>query len=424
MLLDVYPSIPLCTARSRTICGFERGTGKRGNPDLALTTLKVRTARPGRHADTHGLYLVVRPTGSRSWILRMQYKGARRDFGLGPVHDVSLSDARCLAIELRKMVRSGKDPVKERGLRRASAPTFEMVARRCYEAMKGGWKDRRNASWLSSFENHVFDEIGAKRIDTIDSAQVLKVLEPIWLAKPDTARRILQRIGAVLDYAHIKGMIADEVSLRSVTRGLPRQTREVTHRAAMPHAQVPSFLQKLARQPVTVGRDALQLTILTAVRSNETRFATWDEFDLEAASWSIPAARMKMKQPHVVPLSAPAVALLKRLKKEGQALHGSDLTGRMLFTHSGKKPISDTTMLKAIRDMKIGDVTVHGFRSSFADWAAECTRFPKEVTEKALAHRVPNAVEAAYRRTDFFDKRRVLMSKWADYLNNRAGSAD
>lgn len=383
---------------------------------MPLTALKVRTARRGRHADGHGLYLNVRPSGSRSWVLRMQFKGVRRDFGLGPVHDVSLSDARCLAIELRKMVRSGKDPVKERGLRRASAPTFEMVARSCYDAMKGGWKDRRNVSWISSFENHVFDEIGAKRVDTIDSVQVLKVLEPIWLTKPDTARRILQRIGAVLDYAHIKGMIAEEVSLRSVTRGLPRQTRQVTHRAAMPYAEVPAFLRKLCRQQPTVGRDALQLTILTAVRSNEARNATWDEFDLEAATWSIPAARMKMKQPHVVPLSAPALTLLKRLRAEHAALYGADLHGRMLFTHSGKKPISDTTMLKAIRDMKIDEVTVHGFRSSFADWTAECTRFPKEIAEKALAHRVPNAVEAAYRRTDFFDKRRVLMTKWAEYL--------
>lgn len=385
---------------------------------MALTVLKVRTARCGRHADGRGLYLVVRPSGSRSWILRMQYKGVRRDFGLGPAHDVSLSDARCLAIELRKMVRSGKDPVKERGLRRASVPTFEMVTRRCYEAMKKGWKDRRNASWISSFENHVFDEIGAKRIDNIDSAQVLKVLEPVWLEKPDTARRILQRIGTVLDYAHIKGMIPEEMSLRSVTRGLPRQTRQVTHRAAMPYAEVPAFLQKLARQEPSVGRDALQLTILTAVRSNEARFATWEEFDLDAAAWSIPAERMKMKQPHVVPLSAPALALLRRIHQEQEAL-GELRSDSMLFSATRRKPISDTTMLKAIRDMKIDTVTVHGFRSSFTDWTAECTQIPKEIADKALAHRVPNAVEAAYRRTDFFDKRRVLMAKWAEFLTKR-----
>ena len=351
----------------------------------------------------------------------MQHKGKRRDFGLGPTRDVPLADARCRAAELRKMVRAGLDPVKERGLRRASAPTFEMVARRCYDAMKGGWKDRRHTSWLASLENHVFPEIGSKRIDAIGSAEVLAVLEPIWLTIPDSARRILQRIGTILDFAHIKGLIPAEVSLRSVTRGLPRQGQQVSHRAAMAYADVPAFMKALNSQENSVGRDALKLTILTAVRSNETRFATWAEFDLDAAVWSIPAARMKMKQPHVVPLAAPALALLLRLRKEHEALHSGPLDDRMLFTATGKKPISDTTMLKAIRDMKIGTVTVHGFRSSFADWAAECTSFPKEVTEKALAHRVPNAVEAAYRRTDFFDKRRVLMEQWAAHVSGRAG---
>lgn len=383
---------------------------------MALTALKVKHARPGRHADIHGLYLFVRPSGSRSWVLRMQYKGRRRDFGLGPVHDVSLSDARCLAAELRRMVRAGLDPAKERGLRRANVPTFEMVARRCYEAMKGGWKDRRHLSWLSSLENHVFPEIGAKRIDAIDSVVVLSVLEPIWTTIPDTARRILQRIGAVLDYAYIKGQIPQEVSLRSVTRGLPRQTRQVAHRPAMPHAEVPAFVKKLMGEENSVGRDALKLTILTAVRSNEARYATWGEFDLEAGTWSIPAVRMKMKEPHVAPLAASAIALLRRLRAEHEALDGTVAPTRPLFTCTGRKPISDTTMLKVIRDMKIAHVTVHGFRSSFADWVAERTSFPKEVAEKALAHRIPNAVEAAYRRTDFFDKRRILMAQWADYV--------
>jgi integrase len=386
---------------------------------LALTAMKVRNARPGRYCDIHGLYLVVRPSGSRSWILRMQYRGKRRDFGLGPTHDVSLADARCKAAELRRMVRAGLDPVKERGLRRANVPTFEMVARRCYDAMKGGWKDRRHASWLSSLENHVFPEIGTTRIDAISSADVVAVLEPIWLTIPESARRILQRIGAILDFAHIKGFIPNEISLRSVTRGLPRQNHFVSHRAAMPYAEVPAFLSSLQRLEPSVGREALQLTILTAVRSNEARFAIWREFDLDAATWSIPAVRMKMKQAHIVPLSTPAVTMLRRLRAEHEALDGPSIDARLLFTISGKKPISDTTMLKAIRDLKISTFTVHGFRSSFADWAAECTDFPKEVTEKALAHRVPNAVEAAYRRTDFFEKRRALMDQWASHLTTR-----
>jgi integrase len=385
---------------------------------MPLTALKVRTARPGRHADVHGLYLYVRPTGARSWVLRMQHKGERRDFGLGPTHDVSLADARSLASELRKMIRAGLDPVKERGLRRASAPTFEMVARRCYDAMKGGWKDRRNASWLASLENHVFPEIGSKRVDVIDSTAVLQVLEPIWLTVPDTARRILQRIGTVLDFAHIKGHIATEVSLRSVTRGLPRQTRQVTHRAAMLYADIPAFWNAVQKQPSSVGRDALKLVMLTAVRSGEVRGATWDEFDLDAGIWTIPARRMKMKQPHVVPLSNEALSLLKRLRKATRAFGGTDCP--LLFTCDGRRPVSDMTMLKAIRDMGVATVTVHGFRSSFTDWAAETTSFKKEIVEKALAHTVPNAVEAAYRRTDYFAARRELMVAWAAYIDGGA----
>lgn len=187
----------------------------------------------------------------------------------------------------------------------------------------------------------------------------------------------------------------------------------------MPYADVPALLKALSRQENSTGRDALKLTILTAVRSNEARFATWGEFDLDAASWSIPPARMKMKQAHLVPLSAPAVSLLRRLRAQHEGWDGKQADSSLLFSCNGKKPISDTTMLKAIRDMKIGTVTVHGFRSSFAGWAAECTTFLKEITEKALAHRVPNAVEAAYRRTDFFDKRRVLMEEWAKYVLGR-----
>ncbi len=359
---------------------------------MRLTVLKVKTLGPGRHFDAHGLCLVVRPTGSRSWVLRMQFKGHRRDFGLGPVHDVSLAEARCRAAELRKMVRAGLDPVKERGLRRANVPTFEIVARRCYEALSGGWKDRRHASWLSSLENHVFPEIGTKRIDAIGTKEVLLVLEPIWLTIPDTARRILQRIGAILDFAHIKGYIPAEVSLRSVTRGLPRQQQQVTHRAAMPYADVPAFWSQLVAEANSVGRDALKLTILTAVRSNEARLATWREFDLDGAVWSIPASRMKMKLPHLVPLSEPAEAFLRRLRKEHEALATGSIDDQYLFSARGKAPISDVTMLKAIRDAEIDTITVHGFRSSFADWAAECTNVPKEVTEKALALSSPHRV--------------------------------
>ncbi|HEX8585838.1 MAG TPA: Arm DNA-binding domain-containing protein [Allosphingosinicella sp.] len=175
---------------------------------MPLTALKVLKAGPGKHGDVHGLYLIVRPGGSRSWMLRYQHKGCRRDFGLGPVHDVSLAEARAAAMDIRKMIRAGLDPVEQRALKRPSRPsrpTFEVVARKCYESLRKGWKDRRNASWISSFENHVFPLIGSRPIDAIDSKAALSVMEPIWLTIPDTARKILQRIGAVLDYAYIKG---------------------------------------------------------------------------------------------------------------------------------------------------------------------------------------------------------------------------
>jgi integrase len=383
---------------------------------MPLTALKVKKAGPGKHADVHGLYLIVQPSGKRSWMLRYQHKGRRRDFGLGPVHDVSLAEARAAAMDLRKMVRAGLDPVEQRGLKRPSRPTFEVVARKCYEAMRKGWKDRRNASWIASFDNHVFPLIGARRIDAIDSKAVLAVMEPIWTTIPDTARKILQRIGAVLDYAHIKGMIPQQVSLRSVRKGLPRQTRQVVHRQAMPYKDVPAFMAKLMALPPSVGRDALKLTILTATRSGEVRNAVWGEFDLDNSIWSIPAARMKMKEPHVVPLAAPAVELLHRLHREQLELDGDVKPGRVLFSYFGARAISDVTMLKVLRDMGIEGITVHGFRSSFADWAAEQSDVAKEVVEKALAHKVPNGVEAAYRRTDFFEKRRILMREWATFV--------
>lgn len=382
---------------------------------MPLTALKVRHAHPGRHADMHGLYLVVRDTGTRSWMLRLQHRGRRRDFGLGSTNDVSLADARIAVADYRRMIRSGLDPVKELGLRRNAAPNFERVARDCYDAMKGGWKNGKHPSWLPSLENHVFPSIGKTPIDAVDSAAVLSVLEPIWLTIPETARRILQRIGTTLDYAHIKGLVPEEISLRSVTRGLPRQARQVTHLAAMPYPKVPDFMKKLAALENSVGRDALKLTVLTAVRSNETRFATWGEFDLDAGIWSIPGSRMKMKEPHVVPLSTPALALLRPLRDERIALDGEIDADALVFVGSTGKAISDATMAKAMRDMNVTGATVHGFRSSFTDWTAEQTDFPKEVADKALAHRIPNAVEAAYRRTDFFDKRRALMKQWAGF---------
>ena len=378
---------------------------------MALSALRVKNAKPGRHVDGRGLCLVVKESGARSWILRMQKDGWRRDYGLGSVADVSLAEARDAATALRRQVRAGIDPVAERRKSRKVIPTFESAARQCYEVLKDGWKNRRSANWISGFENHVFPMIGTIPVDTVDSAAVLEVLSPIWLEIPDTGRRILQRIGAVLDFAHIKGWLPAEISLRSVRKGLPRQTGMKGHLAAMPYADVPALIAKLAAASPTTGRDALRFTIYNAVRSNETRFAVWTEFDLDNAIWTIPGERMKARETHIVPLSPPAVALLRRRWNERTSDDG------LVFSNDGEKPISDMTMTKLLRDAEITGVTVHGFRSAFTDWAAETTDVPKEVADKALAHKLPNRVEAAYRRTDFFDKRRDLMARWAAYLD-------
>jgi integrase len=255
--------------------------------------------------------------------------------------------------------------------------------------------------------------LGKTSIDAIDSAAVRDVLAPIWLEIPDTARRILQRISSVLDFAHVKGWRKEETSLRSVRKGLPRQAHRNRHYKAMPYSETPSFVQDVAAEGATAGRDAMLFTIYTAARSGETRYSTWSEFDLDNGVWSIPAERMKAGEAHLVPLSEPVLAILRRRWKA----RASD--DAFVFSANGEKPISDMTITKVLRNAGIPDYTVHGFRSTFTDWAAEKTNFPKEVADKALAHKIPNQVEAAYRRTDFFEKRRKLMNRWAIFLESK-----
>lgn len=240
---------------------------------MALTTMKVKHAKPSRHVDGRGLCLVVKPSGARTWVLRMQRNGRRRDYGLGSALDVTLAEAREAAVTLRRRVREGFDPIAERRKERKIAPTFEAATRACYEALREGWKGGHHAKWLSSFEKHVFPRIGTKLVDQVDSARVVEALTPIWLNIPETARRILQRISVVLDFAHIKGWVPEEVSLRSVRKGLPRQSNKRGHMEAMPYADVPALMQRLVAASPTTGRDALRFTIYNAVRSNETRFA-------------------------------------------------------------------------------------------------------------------------------------------------------
>jgi integrase len=379
-----------------------------------LTALQVKNAKPGRHADGQGLYLLVRDSGSRSWVLRTQMDGKRQDLGLGSAARLSLAQARTKASELRARIKSGEDVRAEEPPPQPSAPTFADAARACHEAMKSGWANKRHRdSWLASLENHVFPTIGSKAVDQVTSVMVRDALVPIWLSIPETARRILQRVGTVLDYAHIEGWCPHEAGLRAVTKGLPRQPTEEGHFVAMPYADVPALVVQLAALPETAGRDALLFTLLNAARSGETRLAPWSELDLKSAVWTIPAARMKMKKEHIVPLSPAAVTILERrwrLRSDDEGL---------VFSTDGTRPLSDMTMTKVLRDLGYEKVTVHGFRSSFTDWAAEKTKTPKEVVDKALAHKLIDRVEAAYRRTDFFERRRRLMKSWADYISQK-----
>ena len=376
-----------------------------------LTAIGVKNAKPGRHADGRGLYLMVRPTGSRSWVLRAQVNGNRQDFGLGSAAIVSLAQARTKAAELRAKLKSGEEIQPRAPTPKVVIPTFSEAAHSCHKAIKAGWRNEHHrASWLASLENHIFPHIGAIQVNEVTSVMVRDALAPIWLAIPETARRILQRVRTVLEYSHLEGWCLHEASLRSVPKGLPRQPVEENHFVAMPYTDVPDLVQRLSALPDSAGRDALLFTIYNAVRSGETRLATWPELDLDAAVWSIPATRMKMRQPHVVPLSSAAVAVLRRR----WPLRTSD--EGLVFSTNGKKPISDMTMTKVLRDLGFAKITVHGFRSSFTDWAAERTNFPTAVVDKALAHKLVDRVEAAYRRTDFFDKRRQLMAAWMRFL--------
>jgi integrase len=389
-----------------------------------LTVLKVKHAKPGFHSDGRGLYLLVRPSGGRFWVLRIQYQNRRRDLGLGSARDISLEDARAAAQKMREQVKQGAQlevPVLLAGPSAKPSRkvrTFESATRECYEALKEGWKDQRRRNWLSAFERYVFPTLGSRAIDEVDSADVRDVLAPIWLKIPETARRLLQRIGTVLDFAHISGWRGAETSLRSVRKGLPRQNDRGGHYEAMPFAEAPAFVQSIGAMPETVGRDALCFTILTAVRSNETRFAVWPEFDLDKGVWTIPAERMKAGETHAVPLSEPALSILRRRWEHRHADDG------LVFSKHGTRPISDMTITAALREAGVPKYTVHGFRSTFTDWSSEKTNVAKEVADKALAHRIPDAVEAAYRRTDFFEKRRRLMNRWAAYLLKDAPASD
>lgn len=375
-----------------------------------LTATRIKNlAQAGRYSDGDGLFLDLTGPSKGSWMLRVQSGGKRRDFSLGPLKAVSLADAREAAYEMRRKVAQGIDPVAERKKERLIVPTFREAASTVHEEHRAGWKNEKHLNqWLATLETYVHPAFGDRPVNDIDASAIRDVLATIWLSKPETARRVRQRIGTVLDWAFVKGFRSAEAPMRSLSKGLPRQPKKDGHFAAMSYADVPAFLQRL-RERESVGRLALEAVILTAARSGEARFARWPEVDLEAGLWSIPAERMKMGRPHVVPLAPQGIDVFRRAEKLKVPATDLVFPGQKL-----KKPMSDMTLLKILRDMDAG-VTVHGFRSAFRDWVADQTDYPGEVAEAALAHTIPNKVEAAYRRTDFLQKRRSLMEEWAQF---------
>lgn len=378
-----------------------------------LTAMKVKALREaGRYPDGDGLYLLVKNTGARSWLLRAQVDGKRRDFGLGSAKDISLAEARDRAAATRKQYRGGIDPVAAKREKKVAVPTFAEAAERAHAEFKGSWRNAKHrAQWLSTLQTYAFPTLGNLPVDRIEASAIINALQPIWLTVPETADRVKQRIGAVLDWAYSHGFRQSEAPMRAIGKGLPARGKKDRHFAALPYDAVPDLIAKLSKAETT-GRMALQFAILTAARSGEVRHATWGEINLDGSLWTIPATRMKAGREHVVPLSTAAIALLKRARGDREV----DPT-ELVFSGNRGKPLSDMTMGKALKTAVTTPATVHGFRSSFRDWAAEQqTGVPDAVVEAALAHVNPNKVESAYRRTNFLEQRKRLMQAWSEYL--------
>ncbi len=398
-----------------------------------LTALAVRSAKPGRHADGEGLYLLVKPSGAKSWLLRIQMDGKRRDVGLGSVDASSkaagqiddpieipilqrrvltLGQAREKAGLLRTAAKSGLDPIAERDRGRRTVPKFREVAKLTHEALKEGWSVKGAKTFLSSLENHAFPTIGDKRIDTLSADDISIVLAPIWTTKPDMGRKVRQRISTVLNFAHSKGWRPTEAPGKSVTVGLPRQPQGGNY-SAMPYADVPAFVAELADKVPTVGRMALLFQIYTAARPGEVRAARWGQIDLAKRDWNRPAAMMKgvNASDHTVTLSHAALDLLRQLRGDR-----SPEPDELIFPGQRGAKLSDMTLNKIIRAAKL-PYDAHAFRSSFRDWAAETMpEIPDPVAEAALAHTVPDKVVRAYKRTNFLEMRRPLLDAWGEYI--------
>lgn len=400
-----------------------------------LSARAVQAAKePGMYADGKSLYLRIGPTGAKSWIFRYRADGRRHDLGLGPYPDIGLADARERATVQRRLRLDGQDPLMVRRTGRdqarlaaAKAMTFKQCAEAYIASHRATWKNPVHAKqWGSTMETYVYPALGDLPVAAVDTSLVMKAIGgDVWAGKPETASRVRGRIESILGWATVsgyrtgdnparwKGHLENLLPAPSKAKRAVRQAKgRIEHHAALPYAEIAEFIAALGDKD-GVGALALEFTILTAARTGEVIGATWGEFNLAERVWTIPAERMKAEREHRVPLSGRALAIVEQMARQK--------TGEFVFS-SGDGPLSNMTMLKMLQRMR-PEITVHGFRSSFRDWAAERTSFPSEVVEMALAHAVGDKVEAAYRRGDLLAKRRQLADAWARYCAVREPAA-
>ena len=380
---------------------------------MKLTATEVKALRkPGRHSDGDGLHLFITKTGNKSWVQRIVVDGRRRDIGLGGYPTVSLAQARRRALDNREAVESGKDPVAEK--HRPAMPTFREAAHAVHEANKPRWRNgSHTAGWIQTLQRHAFPKIGNKPIDTISRSDLLSVLTPIWSTRPETARRVRQRMRTIFRWAMANEFIDSNPAGEAIDGALPSMPKVKAHLRALPYEEVGAALRTVDEsQTSPASKLCLRFLVFTAARSGEARGATWDEIDMEGATWTIPGSRMKAGEEHRIPLSNQAVGVLTLARElqggSGLCFPSPLLRGRML---------SDMTLTKVLRSTGLAErATVHGFRTSFRTWTMEQTDAPWAVAEAALAHQLGGSVEQAYARSDLFVRRQALMQQWADFL--------
>ena len=404
---------------SRKAPEIGRKTKPRGpHPRNALTSTFCRNAPPGRHCDGNGLYLVTARSGSRRWEQRIVIQGTSRTLGLGGHPLVSLAQARKKALVNRRIARSGGDPRTTRRAPRVPAkrpniPTFREAADKVIAMHSTTWTSPLTRQhWEIALRDYVHPHIGRKSIARVTPGDIMGLLLPIWTLKHATARKVHQRVATIMKWAIAQGLRADNPAGDAIIAALPKRSIQVVHMPALPYDEVPAALQTIRDTSSTwpAAQLAFEFLVLTAARSGEVRLATWDEIDMTASTWFIPAARMKARRDHRVPLSPAALEVLRDAKR----LFHQPQSPSLIFPGARGRPLINAISV-LLKDRAISAVP-HGFRSSFRDWAAEQTSHPREVIEAALAHHVLNKTEAAYARSDLFERRRQLMDDWASYL--------